>query len=425
MYKKAIRFVLAAAVILAAVPMLSGCGMEKTDFPVQFALYNGTYFAVTEDDSNYYFMEGNYLCFLNKKTGETNPVCTRPGCEHQNEPYEKGENRKCNALVLGRSRESPFVQYDNGWIYTFSEDVKQKTAGDGNLDGDEYLVRISADGKKREEICQIRLTPERQSVTYTPPFLAIHRGYLYIGACGSPLEEMSTDFVFEMSRLPMDNLTAEPELLFSVHGGCLALVPMGDHLYWGGSDSEQNAKLFDYDLKTGKLAAVAENCFLIGTQQGKFVLEEAPSPEETNYTPATEKSFSLYDPETGETSPWLTVPLTEDLVEEDPWPDDWTFYADDQYLYAFNSLDDVMAQTFGQVMRVYDADGNVICAKKLDTLYSGYYFIAGKEQAFLHTSEGFESNLLVFKKEEGFPFSLCEWSNMTAMLMESNRLTAE
>jgi len=33
MYKKAIRFVL-TAVILAAVPMLSGCGMEKTDFPV-------------------------------------------------------------------------------------------------------------------------------------------------------------------------------------------------------------------------------------------------------------------------------------------------------------------------------------------------------------------------------------------------------
>ena len=424
MYKKAIRFVL-TAVILAAVPMLSGCGMEKTDFPVQFALYNGTYFAVTEDDSNYYFMEGNYLCFLNKKTGETNPVCTRPGCEHQNEPYEKGENRKCNALVLGRSRESPFVQYDNGWIYTFSEDVKQKTAGDGNLDGDEYLVRISADGKKREEVCKIRLTPERQSVTYTPPFLAIHRGYLYIGACGSPREELSTDSVFEVSRLPMDDLTAEPELLFSEHSSCTAFVPIGDHLYWGGSDSTQTLKLFDYDLKTGKLSAVAKNCFLIGTQQGKFVLEEETSLDETNYIPVTEKSFSLYDPETGETSPWLTVPLTEDLVEEDPYPDDWTFYADDQYLYAFNSLDDVMAQTFGQVMRVYDTNGSIVNTKKWDMLSSTYYFITGKERAFLYDSEGIESRLSVINKEEGFSFSRYGWSGMTAMLMESNRLKAE
>lgn len=425
MYKRAIRFALAAAVVLASVPMLSGCGMEKTDFPVQFARYNSASFSVTEDETNYYFMEEDYLCSLNKKTGETNPVCTRPGCKHQDEPYEEGENRKCNALVLGRTGESPFVQYDNGWIYTFSEDVKQKTTGDGNLDGDEYLVRISADGKKREEVCQIRLTPERQSVTYTRPSLAIHRGYLYIGACGSPLDEMSTDFVFEMSRLPMDNLTAEPELLFSENSGCTALVPMGDHLYWCGSGSEQITRVFDYNLETEQLSVIAENCFLIGTQRGKLVLEEEPSLDETDYTPVTEKSFSFYDPETGKMSPWLTVPLTEDLVDEDPWPDYWTFYADDQYLYAFNSLDDIMAQTFGQILRIYDTDGNVICTKKLDTLCPAYNFIAGKEQAFLHTSEGLKSNLLVFKKEDGFPFNLYEWSNMTAMLMESNRLTAE
>lgn len=148
--KRAIRiFVIALALMLFA-----SCSAAKT-YPTDdvyhpetdSAYYSGPNFfpyKLVEGDAGYYFKAGNTLLFADKTTMEVLPLCSLPGCLH-NQETDEAKRELCQAYFPANSILTPMAYY-NGSLYI----CYRKT-----LRSDFTLVRLSPDGTERREVMTI------------------------------------------------------------------------------------------------------------------------------------------------------------------------------------------------------------------------------------------------------------------------------
>ena len=128
--------------IIGLAPALSGCGVnhdfkapeyyadlpdtyvEGADYQNTFSVGSGGPF-ITPADGGYYFLSGNYLCFLDGETLDAVPVCNRPDCQHN--------DTSCNAYFdVGWL---PFIQAYEGDLF-----ISTQTSENGGMSAELYVV---------------------------------------------------------------------------------------------------------------------------------------------------------------------------------------------------------------------------------------------------------------------------------------------
>ena len=250
MTKRIVTVLLVLCMIIGLAPALSGCGVnhefkspeyyadlpdtyvEGADYPYSFLVGSGGPF-ITPADGGYYFLAGNYLCFLDGETLDAVPVCNRPDCRHN--------DTDCNAYFdVGWM---PFIQAYEGDLF-----ISTQTSTNGEMSAELYVV--DPDTCKREKICKI---PHAFGSNYWQYML--HRGYLYIVYGSSNIQYVE--------RVALNGIKEEPECECIWKGICtmpLDNVAIGNHLIlqaFKEVDKDYNGILFDYNLSTKKIKSVS------------------------------------------------------------------------------------------------------------------------------------------------------------------------
>ena len=132
----------------------------ETDSPY-YASSNSTPHMIVEGDGCYYFKIGLTLLFADKTTMEVLPLCSLPGCLH-NQETDKAKQELCQAYFPATSMFTPMAYY-NGSLYIFCRK---------DLYSDYSLMRLSPDGAEHREVMTI---PYEGDIF----FFSIHRGKLY------------------------------------------------------------------------------------------------------------------------------------------------------------------------------------------------------------------------------------------------------
>lgn len=202
--------------------------IKETDYPnVYESKTNGTYIA--ESPTGYYYLDGHFIFYADKQTMTSTPLCNKPECKHLDET-DGTKVYYCNAY-LGESCILPYIQYYDDKIYTVEGFDNTEKVNCKNL------IEISPDGSKRK-----RLTKLIDSSVY-----GIHRGYLY---------ECVNGIKARVQRVPMDNLRAEPEIIFNskLDDSNFYFTAKGKYIYWDNSGTLENEKamykqVFYYDTE--------------------------------------------------------------------------------------------------------------------------------------------------------------------------------
>lgn len=138
---------------------LCGCGAQTgpegfdraTDYQYQYASDNGNTdlnIQTVDQQGNLYFVCQSYLMKYDLKQKTCQPLCTKANCLHEK---ETDQNRKesCNAYIPWKYEDDDFKGYSNIFYYKkniyLAYDLER---GKKNW----HLVRISKDGKSRDEI---------------------------------------------------------------------------------------------------------------------------------------------------------------------------------------------------------------------------------------------------------------------------------
>ena len=132
---------------------LTGC--RQTSYPTDdvyhpetdSAYYSGPNFfpsKLVEGDAGYYFKAGNTLLFADKTTMEVLPLCSLPGCLH-NQETDKAKQELCQAYFPATSMFTPMAYYNGSLYICWRKD----------LYSDYSLMRLSPDGAERREVMTI------------------------------------------------------------------------------------------------------------------------------------------------------------------------------------------------------------------------------------------------------------------------------
>lgn len=143
-------------------------GFSQDDFNIETddQVFFDVYHMMTSCKEGYYFVSGDFLYFIDRKTLKTVPLCNKPDCEHT---YQYSD---CNAYL-------PLEQYltDFGLYYYNSNLYILGT--DGELDSKSiYLYEISKDGKERNR--KFKIVDFGSSVNDMKIHFTVHKGVGYI-----------------------------------------------------------------------------------------------------------------------------------------------------------------------------------------------------------------------------------------------------
>ena len=163
------------AILLAALfAFSSGCTGERdygteynpeTDFQYSYDNQNAYQTMVQSDGKGQYLAKNGYIYYYSNETNKLTPLCNKPNCLHDIESDMNRQN-DCNAFI---GRQNEFIQYYEGNVYCFAEDLVEK-------EKHSCLYRISRDGSRRDKIFT---ASEEMNVNVTA--WLIHRGRLYYG----------------------------------------------------------------------------------------------------------------------------------------------------------------------------------------------------------------------------------------------------
>lgn len=217
--------------------------IAKTDFPY---MYRGSMYGtgVAFSDQGYYFLNGNYLYYMDRQG--TNPVLldNRPdnGCLKK----ERGTN--CNANVSKRHKsQSVLLQFYKDYVYTI-ESTDDGTGRSGIYE----LVRRNPDGSKRKVMRSFSHGLMKEA--------AIHRGYFYYLVVDYDEGMRQTH---QLLRLPLDKLSREPEIIYKkenedVEGsGVFRMFVYGSQIYID-ENTEGRWRMLRYDLNDASVSAIWE-----------------------------------------------------------------------------------------------------------------------------------------------------------------------
>lgn len=208
--------------------------------------------SMVDTGNGYYYMGGEsnqYLCYMDKTTGESAPVCNKPGCEHRRDLNLPPDSRaECNAY-MGETGVNALIYYGNN-LYAL-----------GNGAG-YALYMFSPIGDAPRELR--KLTARERNVHG----IAFHRGYIYYSDLYSGLTEEAQTQTANIYRLPVDDMDAEPELIYSIDEIQALfghLLCYGNYVYFWEYYFTDEARDYSvrqikrYDIRTGKIDTILDD----------------------------------------------------------------------------------------------------------------------------------------------------------------------
>lgn len=246
----------ALALCMCAGTVLLGSGCSTDQQPTVNSTFNyetdmqyiycsaGTCAALTKTDTGYYYVgDHDILIYIDKESKKATPLCSKPNCLHEDPDI-------CDAyLNLAGTTSGLKIQYYKGSLYFIEQEISKDLTSSKI-----YLTKMDKDGKNRQ-----RLTND---LKFGICEWMIHRGYFYYATDSS------------IMRLSMDDLKAEPEVLFKLKENEYFkddtntfrwLMAYGDYAYFNVSvyDMEQEVlKGFSYyviDTNSKKVKEIKDN----------------------------------------------------------------------------------------------------------------------------------------------------------------------
>ena len=352
---KRVRMLAATVLLLVGLTACAGNGPKdygeaydpEMDYPLMNeANLDGTYIAETE--SGYYYLNGDFLYYSDKDTMKPIPLCNKPNCKHENETDDT-KVYECNAYI-GVWTTLPFLQYYKGSLYTVEGfDATEKL-------NKFSLVKISLDGTKREHLLDVT-----DQCVY-----GIHRDYLYMAKNGNKPK---------IVRVPMDDLNAEPEVIFEsqLMRGAFYIKFKGNDLLinvWGTDEEDESyhSQLFICNILSGETTQMGESEELQGittdlyhsTGDNRLIYYKS-YPMETEDDPITDSNVIYTCDMDGKNEQVFKDfrDVTDRYLV--------TLSFDGTYYYE-EWINNMRDETDERKFNVYDKDFNLICEAKTDWL---------------------------------------------------------
>ncbi len=224
--------------ILSCAFVLSGCGkgklpdtyVEGSDFQY---MRQGTADYVPEmqkGEDGYYFRRGEFIYYMDEKTGTLLPLCNRADCLHERETDEE-RREACNAYVsneFGRSN-CRGIAYCNGYIYCLSIDSNA-------LHEKATLYRIAADGSSKEQAFRWNDIAIGKWIVHRDTLFYEERIIYFPPENGEEPEEDMHDQI-SVKKLKLSGSMEQPETLYMCeeenvyYGGCNWPAAYGNYFY--------------------------------------------------------------------------------------------------------------------------------------------------------------------------------------------------
>lgn len=321
------------------------------------------------------------LCYTDKATGQTVPVCAKPQCKHEGEEY-------CTATT--KTYSSSYMQYYDGALYTITTKYLDPAlrpsqaylgiAGASNYSNDchQVLLRYSPDGTEITELVDFGIGLGAAACT-------INRGYVW---CLVQLQQVGEEIVnpitnnksqfasggwqiwgYELatgkSVLVYDAM-GDPEVN-QVNDAPNDLYAYGDYLYFNRSTNDWSGGqgLARLSLLTGEVSSGEEDTIVNGNH---FIcMNKTYAIRENSVTISQDKyahEYYLIDLETREekkiTPDFDKVPEDEIALGRDCY----ILFMNDQYIITSNSSNYNGGKPIAQNIGIYDLDGNLV--KRVD-----------------------------------------------------------
>lgn len=376
---------------------LSGCGStdytslpdsynKETDYPYTFISANEI--AIAPAENGYYYVEGDFLFFLDGTSKEMAVVCNRPDCKHQYETDSK-EVWKCDGYLGGTTFCNVQVYEDAVYVLTSGStenDVLDLGAGD-------KLTKISLDGTKREDIRPVSIT---QGGSGQP--LRIHRGYAYY--IESSKEGQA------LYRFPLDDPDTGVETVYSIGGNIDAFVPYGNHIYFSVSvfneaENRYYSEILDYSIIQHHVQTLAEGYFWRGIYKDQLLL----SKNDHFADEVVSGEYVLFDRKTKEISPFVSLDTKDDA-------DNVTLETDGRHLFEWRiPFADIFGENYVEEptyqFSVLDEQGTNVFSAPVSLLRNDVIrFAPGDERfAFVESVDFYKTGnimLDLIDKENGF-----------------------
>lgn len=335
------------------------------------------------------------LCYADKETGQTVPVCSRPNCLHDGNEY-------C-AATTDRYAAS-YMQYYNGYLYTMTNKFLDP---ENRWQHGEY---ISQDNDSADNCRQVllRYAPDGTEITELAEFgtgqgaaaCVINRGYVWclvqIQQAGEEIENPITHNIAKFTSggwqiWGYELATGKSVLLYDATGDLSInhvnnapddIYAFGDYLYfvrrrddWSGGQGLARLSLLTGDVTDGKEQTIIKGDHVT-------CLSATHAIRNREITQVGERFLEYYtvDLATGEEkkiSPdWDTVPADQEVLGRDFM----IRFMNDRYIFAVDS-DTYNGKTKIKPARIaiYDYDGNLV--RIADTGYRNYWEETKKKES--------------------------------------------
>ncbi|MEQ7050911.1 hypothetical protein ABN764_09655 [Paenibacillaceae sp. P-4] len=211
----------------------------ETDYPYMFHVQTSGAI-ITTTENGYYILNGNYIYYADKQTMKPVILDNRP--DHSCLISKEKSEENCNAYVANVGPIHPkLLQYYKGKLYTSESRISKKDASSIF-----QLVQLDLDGTNRKVV---KTFPHAMLSG-----IAIHRGFIYYGATDY---DVNSQRKYQVLRLPLDNLSQEPEVLYAGQfkkGTILDITPYGSQVYML-EFTDKGYRPLRYDLATSSLSS--------------------------------------------------------------------------------------------------------------------------------------------------------------------------
>ncbi len=313
----------------------------------------------TATKNGFYVIQEDFICFVDKKSEKTVPLCGKPNCRHT--------EHSCNAYF---SVPLSIQAYD-GSIYVVARGTKV---------GTESLYRISEDGSEREELKTL-YTCEADDTSCSLDFV-IHRGYGYMVT--NWVQKDRTEKEQTLYRISLDS-SEEKEEVAKVKG----YTPMiyiiegrGNDIYFSTNrytDKDgKNLEILNYkfDILEEKVQKIdlPDDMSLIAVKNNRYFCYKKDGKGIVSFDKEGKNEKRMFD--------WKY--------------DNTVIYHDEQYLYLDNEVYLLFHDQPDTERRVViiDYDGNKICEWKKFGINKLKIFWSDSEQLLLQNSEKLNYQML-------------------------------
>lgn len=215
---------------------------ERWDYPLNFRI-QGPGLLMTASENGYYFVNGDFIYYMDKESKKPVLLDNRPDHRCMNEP----DSSNCYAFIQTKDGDRPaLIQYYDSKLYVLESywDTKSERS---MFDMVWKLSRMDPDGKNRKTF---------KIFDSKPNYVAIHRGYLYYSMMSADKDNIQTTKVV---RLQMEGKHKE-EVIYEKTGlgaEITDIIPYGQQIYLN-SWSDKGYEILRYDLETKEVNAIAD-----------------------------------------------------------------------------------------------------------------------------------------------------------------------